>query len=686
MKILFPWLKEFVELPATPAELRERLSLAGVAIDSIEDSPAGPVLDAEITNNRPDCLGHLGVAREAAAVYRLRVRQPAPALRETSFPVSGALQVQIESPEMCGRYTARVLRGVNVQPSPLWLRERLAALGQQSINNVVDVTNYVMYELGQPLHAFDLDLLADARIRVRPARPGESIRTLDGLERKLSSDICVIADARRAVAVAGVMGGAESQIGFDCHNVLIESAWFAPIPVRRAAKALGLRTEASLRFERGADPEIAELASRRAAELIQQLVGGEILAGVIDLYPAQTQRPAIELTQREIVRIMGAEIPASEIEAILAALGFLCLPRADGVWLCHPPSWRHDVTREVDLIEEVARHFGFEKFPPHLPPSPQPASRLPHADAEARFRERLTGLGYQEIVTIPLLDSETDLVFRPEGVAPAVVSNPLSEDASVMRTSGIPAMLRAIQWNLNRGEHSLRFFEIGKAYQLRGGAPVETRILTLGLTGNTTEKNIYQEPRALSFGDLKGDLDSLGELAGGWRMEPAAPDWLTAGRRASLALRLGGSAVIGFAGQLAKRAAEPFKLRQDVFLAEVLFHELLAAWESLSAARRFVPLPRFPAVERDFSLLLDEGRSFGDVEEAVHSLGLGQVTAVEPVDIFRGPGIPGGKYSMLVRVRFQSTEATLTEAQLREFSSKIVSILQSRVGATLRSA
>jgi phenylalanyl-tRNA synthetase beta chain len=677
-------MKEFVDVAATPAELRERLSLSGVAVDAIEETSAGPVLDAEITNNRPDCLGHLGVAREVAAAYRLGMKQPDPNFREASQPVSEVVRVDIESPELCGRYTARVIRGVNVQPSPLWLRERLAAMDQQSINNVVDVTNYVLYELGQPLHAFDFNLLAGRHIVVRCACPGEVIRTLDGLERKLTPEMCVIADAGHAVAVAGVMGGAESQIGFNCHDVLIESAWFSPLGVRRAARALGLRTEASVRFERGADPDMAEMASRRAAEIIQQVAGGEILAGVIDHYPGRKDRPAIELTQSEIVRVMGAEIPPGEIESILCALGFELAAQGAGTWLCIPPSWRHDVTREVDLIEEAARHYGFEKFPPRLPPARQPASRLPHAEAEARLRERLVGLGYQEIVTIPLVDSETDALFRPDGVVPAIVTNPLSEDASVMRTSGIPGMLHTIEWNVNRGEHNLRFFEIGKAYELRSGTPIETRILTLGLTGNAREKDVYDSPREIAFGDLKGDLEALGSLTGGWHMQDGGPDCLSSGRRATVALALDRGNAIGVAGQLAKRASERFKLRQDVFLAETRFEELLVAWESLRAGRRFVPLPRFPAAERDFSLLIDDGRTFSDVVDAVRSVSIEQITAVEPVDIFRGAGVPAGKHSLLVRVRFQSSEATLTEAQLTEFSSKIVAAIESRVGAMLR--
>ncbi|HXU49798.1 MAG TPA: phenylalanine--tRNA ligase beta subunit-related protein, partial [Candidatus Binatia bacterium] len=317
MKIIYNWLKEFVDVVAPATDLRSRLSLAGVAIDSIDESGAGPVLDAEVTANRPDCLGHYGIAREVAAIYRLSVNPVRPKLKETSEKTASATRVDIEASDLCGRYTARVLRGVKVQPSPQWLRQRLEAIGQNSINNVVDVTNYVMFELGQPMHAFDLDKLAEKRIVVRRARPGEKIRTLDGAERTLAKEMCVIADAARAVAIAGVIGGAESEIGFASRNILLESAWFDPISVRRTSKALGLRTEASYRFERGADPEMADLASRRAAELIQQVAGGELLEGAVDVYPGRSTERRIELSREELLRVMGADIPDRDIEEIL---------------------------------------------------------------------------------------------------------------------------------------------------------------------------------------------------------------------------------------------------------------------------------------------------------------------------------------------------------------------------------
>src|SRR6266481_2361091 len=328
MKVLYNWLKEFVDLTATPEDLRTRLSLSGTAIEALEQTPAGPMLDAELTSNRADCLGHYGIAREAAALDRLPLNPVEAYPREVAEYAKTATRVAIESPELCGRYTARVLRGEKVGTSPDWLRQRLEALGQASINNVVDATNYVMLELGHPLHAFDLDLLAERRIVVRRARSGEKMRTLDGIERTLTAEMCVIADASRAVAIAGVMGGAETEIHSATKTILLESAWFDPISIRRTSKALGLRTEASMRFERGADMEMAETASRRCAELIQQLGGGEVLAGVVDVYPGRAEAPQIELTRKEFLRVMGADVPDAEIEAILTGLGFTPL-RAD---------------------------------------------------------------------------------------------------------------------------------------------------------------------------------------------------------------------------------------------------------------------------------------------------------------------------------------------------------------------
>jgi phenylalanyl-tRNA synthetase beta chain len=692
MKILYDWLKEFVDLTASPEDLRTRLSLSGTAVEALEQTAAGPLLDAELTSNRADCLGHYGIAREAAALYRLALKPAEAHLREAAEFATAATRVDIESPELCGRYTARVLRGVKVGPSPDWLRQRLEALGQTSINNVVDATNYVMLELGQPLHAFDMDLLADARLIVRRARSGEKMRTLDGIERTLTAEMCVIADTSRAIAIAGVMGGAETEIRASTKTILLESAWFDPISIRRTSKALGLRTEASMRFERGADAEMAELASRRCAELIQKLGGGEILAGLVDVYPGRAAPAAVDLTRKEILRVMGADVPDADIEAILSALGFAPV-RVDATqvrgdtslarWTCRRPSWRGDVTREIDLIEEVARLHGLDNFPPRLPPARVPARRLEYAEAEDRLRERLIGLGYQEIITIPIVEEASDVVFRDTNTTPARIANPLAEDASVMRSTGAVTMVSTLEWNLNHGQRNVRLFEFGKTYRWNGAEPVETRVVTLGATGLAREKSVAESERAFVFADLKGDLDQVGHLAGGFLWNAGGPAWLHPAHAGTISLG-GAMRPVGLAGQLARRAAERFKLRQDAFIAELEVDALYTGYARARAAMRYKPLSRYPAVERDFSLVVPDGTTFASVADAIRGLGIAEVSSINAVDLFRGKNVPEGKYSLLVRVTFESQQATLTEAQLTDFWSRIVAALEQKLGAALR--
>jgi phenylalanyl-tRNA synthetase beta chain len=707
MKIVCSWLKDFVDVSASPQELASRLALSGTNIAGIETGPHGAVIDAEVGSNRPDCLGHFGIAREVAAIYKLPLTFTAPKPAES--PAAGkaleAIRVDIRSPELCARYTARVIRGVKIAPSPKWLKDRLEASGVASINNVVDVTNYVMLELGNPLHAFDYDKVGDHSIVIRRARTGEKMRTLDGAERVMDPGLPLVCDGDGSRAIgSGVMGGAETEISFSTKNILLECAWFDPIAIRRAARSMKLHTEASTRFGRGADPEMAEVASRRAAQLILQVASGELLSGVVDVYPGKRAPKKIRVTRAEILRIMGADVPDKEVEGNLAALGFAPV-RVDqnrgaaesllAAWECTQPSWRADVEREIDLIEEIARVYGLDKFPARLPAARQGAHRLAHYEAETRLRERLMGLGYREIVTIPHVSEERDALFRPAGVAPARIMNPLSEEANVLRSTGIVTMANTLEWNLNHGQRNVRLFEIGRQYRLHGDTPVETRVLTIGATGEAREKGLYDAAREYVFADLKGDLDAIGALGGTFTWSDGGPDWLHPARRGSCALPAAaqGSVIssdattlstLGVAGQLARRAAERLKLRQDVFLAEVELDLLYAAIHAAKQNRRYQPLPRFPAVERDFSLLLADGTHFADVTRTIRSLAIGEITSIEATDLFRGKNVPAGKYSLLVRVTFQSRETTLTEAQISEASAKIIGALEKTLGAQLR--
>jgi len=698
MKVSYNWLKEFVDVAASPEEVASRLALSGTNIASIETGTHGAVIDAEITSNRPDCLGMLGIAREVGAIYRLpvKVSSPKPAESKTA-KASDAVKVKIEAQDLCGRFTARVIRGAKIQPSPKWLKDRLEAAGTASINNVVDISNYVMLELGHPLHTFDYDLVRDHSIVVRRAKAGEKMKTLDGIERTFDPNICMVCDGdgSRPIGIGGIMGGAETEISFSTKNVLIECAWFDPISIRRAARSLRLHTEASTRFGRGADPEMAEFASRRAAELILQLAGGELLSGVVDVYPGKRAAKKIIITRAELLRIMGADVPDKDLETILSALGFAPV-RVDqtrgaansllAVWECTQPSWRADVEREIDLIEEVARVYGLDKFPARLPASRSGAARLPHYEAETRLRERLIGLGYHEVLTIPHVAEERNELFRPPDVSPAKLANPLSEEANVLRSTGAVTMASAVEWNLNHGQRNARLFEIGSHYRFVEGKPVETRVLSIGATGAARPQALYDSPRDYTFADLKGDLDAIGALSGGLRWEHGGPDWLNPARRGAISLGKESGPALGAAGQLAKRVAEKFKFRQDVYLAEINLGPLYCMYYGVKNNRRYEPLPRFPGVERDFSLFLADGVTFAQVQGTIQSLGIPEIVSIEAADLFRGKNVPAGKYSLLVRVVFQSREATLTESHINDFSARIVAALEKQLGAALRAS
>src|SRR5213082_1458832 len=547
MKVVYNWLKDFVDVTAPPQELASRLALSGTNIAGVEDGPHGAVIDAEVGSNRPDCLGHLGIAREVAAIYKLPLKPVSPKPKESAAKASDAMKVEIQAPELCGRFTARVIRGVKIQPSPKWLKERLDASGVASISNVVDISNYVMLELGHALHTFDYDKVRDHKIVVRAAKPKEKMRTLDGIEREFGPGICMISDGdgSRAIGIGGIMGGDETEISLSTKNILIECAWFEPVAIRRAARFLKLHTEASTRFGRGADPEMAELASRRAAELILQLAGGELLSGVVDIYPGKRAPKKIRVTRAEILRVMGADVPDKQVEASLSALGFAPVRidqnrGAEGsllaAWECTQPSWRAEVEREIDLIEEIARIYGLDKFPPRLPAARQGAARMLHHEAETRLRERLIGLGYREIVTIPHVAEERDALFRSENVAPTRLANPLSEEAGVLKSTGIVTMAAALEWNLNHGQRNAKLFEIARHYRLEGNQSLETRVLTIGATGEAREKGLYDAACDFSFADLKGDLDSIGELAGGFLWQQDGHSWLNPSRAGTIAV------------------------------------------------------------------------------------------------------------------------------------------------------
>jgi len=678
MQVSINWLKEFVEIPVEPFQLARDLTMAGLNVESVEPAGDDCVLGVEVTTNRPDCLSHYGVAREVATLYRKPLKRLEFFVKESGARTLEEVSIQIDDPDLCARYCGRVIQNVQVKPSPDWLVKRLEAVGQRPINNVADVTNYVLMELGHPLHAFDLARVRERKIIVRRARPGEQLRTLDGADRNLTSENLVIADAQRPVALAGVMGGEDSQIFSTTRSVLLESAWFEPVSIRRTAKGLGMHTEASHRFERGADIEMAPVAMDRAAELIAELAGGEILRGIVDVYPNPKVREDLVLRRGEIQRILGAEIVWEEVGRTLRSLGFVTEQRGPDGWRVTPPSFRLNVTSEVDLIEEVARHYGYDRLPARLRPAPPRVERDTVREKDLAVSNLFASLGYRETIQSSLVSPEENSRFTDQ--PPVVVANPLSQEASVLRSSAGPSMVNALRWNLDRDQNDVRLFEIGKVYTaLPGGTPEERRILALGLTGQRRPASVYDSERALDFFDLKGDIEALLAAFDLPEIEFSAGGcpYLDAGQ--SGRITLGGEPLAVF-GRLSRELERDYKLRQPAWLAEVNLERLLTF--SLRT-RAFRPFPKFPAVERDFSLVIPESVTFARIGATLKRLTLDEIRAFRPVDLFCGGSIPAGHYSLLLRVTLQNQAHTMTSEEISEAGRKVMAALEP-LGVRLR--
>jgi phenylalanyl-tRNA synthetase beta chain len=676
MRILLSWLREYVDIPETPADLARAITMAGLAVESVAEEHGETVFEVDITANRPDAMNHLGMAREVAAIFGRQVRRPSIELQEDTRPAGSRASIETAAPDLCPRYVGRVAVDVTVGPSPGWMKKRLELCGVRSINNVADVTNYVLLEVGQPTHAFDLDTLRGAQIIVRRAAAGEQLTTLDGVERKLKPEHLVIADAERPVALAGIMGGAETEISSRTRNVLIEAAWFDPASIRKTARHFGMHTEASHRFERGSDIEATAWAADRISALLGQLASATILRGAIDAYRAPRQRGPIRLRTSALSKCLGIDIAASEVERILAALGFQARQGEQG-WQVTPPSARLDVEREIDLIEEIARIYGYDRFPPTLPSWAGQAEPAENARKQQCVRDVARALGYDEAVTLSFLSAAEAGQFGDwKAVA---VRNPLSELQAVMRNSAVPGLLHAVEWNLNRGQTDVRLFEAGRLYRRDGKEFSEPPVLALAASGRSRPASLNDAGKLYDFFDLKGDVARLLEPFG-WRSlyydHSVEAGHYHPGRSARAVAD--GAPVARF-GELHHECAAERKLRQPVWIAEIWLDRL---YKFPLREPRFHALPRVPAVDRDFSLLLPEGTRF---EQIVEAIGVRQyLVRLEPVEIFQGGQTPPGKMSLLLRAVWQRDDASLTDEQVNRFAQEIVQILRERLGADQR--
>lgn len=640
------------------------------------------LLEIGITPNRPDCLSVVGTAREAAAVLSGTAGYPDTSVEESGSPVGDYVSVEIKSPAGCPRYTCRVIRNVKIGPSPKWMKTRLESAGIRAINNVVDVTNYVLLELGQPLHAFDYDLIKGRKIVVRQAEDGETITTLDGVERKLSSDDLLICDGERPVALAGVMGGADTEVSEGTANILLESAYFSPDTIRKTSRKTGLKSESSYRFERGVDPEGVAKALDRAAALISELAGGEVAAGRIDENPVIIEPAVVSVTAARVNAILGTDISEDEIISIQKRLGLRLLSSENGVLTFEVPTYRVDLTREIDIIEETARLYGYNNVPVTLPAVAM-KTELPGGvrAVQAKFKEVFTANGFYEAINYSFEDEELLGLFSPEKALP--ILNPISKDGAVMRTSLTAGLVKNVLLNLNRQENDVRIFETGKIYIPSSGEklPKETNKLAAAATGRKQPELWDREE--FDFFDLKAVLEmALGALHAqeSVSFKPAPEiEFLHPGKSAEIIID--GEAV-GYAGEIHPGLRERLELTKRVYVAEI---DLDAA-ARLTAGKKgeFRPLPKFPSVRRDIALVVDQAVSAGSIIDEIRSMGSGLIEDARIFDVFTGGTVQEGKKSVAVSLHLRASDKTLTEEEINRIQDKALKKLQLALGAELR--
>jgi phenylalanyl-tRNA synthetase beta chain len=635
------------------------------------------VFEIGLTPNRPDCLSIMGVAREIAALNGGEISRPEIRLPETSDDIHKHTSVVIEDPDHCPRYTARLMDGLKVGPSPFWLQDRLLSIGLRPINNLVDVTNYVMMETGQPLHAFDFDHLAENRIVVHTAHQGESFVTLDGKERKLEDDMLMICDGQGSVAVGGVMGGMNSEIENTTQRVLLESAYFNPISTRKTAKRLGLNTDASYRFERGVDPRGTLYALDRAAQLITELGQGRLFGGTIDECYDLPQAPTLDLSIPATNRLLGLDLNAKTIGGYLSSVGFELEPVDDDHIRVRTPSYRVDVSRPEDLMEEVARCHGYNNIPVTFPA--MPANRPPVAkalDQRQRIRHIIQGLGFSEAVNYSFIHAESPdrlrLAEDDERRRQVPILNPLSEDQSVMRTSLIPGMLETIGRNISRQSKTLKLFEIGKVFLGNNDSqlPNEEEILAGCWTGNRRPAGWNSKAEPCDFFDLKGVLEGLldGLKVRKLQFDPMPADMCRYTTAGASALIISNDAVLGTMGEVHPQVLEAYNIKQAVYVFEIRMRPLSDAIPDSIEAQL---LPRFPSISRDATLIVDQEVEGGRILDAVRQIEEPLVEDVQLFDLFQGQPIPEGRKSISLRLTYRSSETTLEDDAVNRLHKRI---------------
>ncbi len=667
MKIPFSWLKDYVELGNTrPEEVAERLTIAGLEVVLIEKIGSDSIFDIEITPNRPDCFNMVGIAREVSAACGKRFKPPKIKKIKPTFKAKPT--VQIKDKALCPRYTARIIKDVKVGPSPKWLVETLEKMGLRSVNNVVDVTNYCLFELGQPTHAFDYDKLK-GKIIARRASKGEKMLMIDGRERALSPEMLVISDEEKAIALGGVMGSKDTEVTNATTNILFESAYFNPVSVRRTSRGLGLISESSYRFERSVDMGMVPLASDKACSMIMDLCGGK--AGPIeDKGKATPKEKKIPLRTDRVEKVLGLKIPTSAIKRILSSLRLGVKLMGKSKMIVNVPSFRQDLAGEIDLIEEVVRIYGYDRLPLTMPKVVGHSERIGHTrEVSDIVRNALVSLGVDEVITYSLIskkDLEDVTSFDDKKIV--VVKNPLSIEQEIMRPSIIPGILGAASWNLNRGMKAFSIFEVGRIYLKESRELKEKETLTMAFIGKG------------GFFDLKGALETLFERLGIAEVSfdtGPLPDYLT-GQGASVKF---GSKIIGALGKIDKKVLDRCDISSSVVLCEISLQDLL---EAARLKKRFHAIPKFPSAKRDISIIVKRGTPYSKVVKVIKEAGGEMVKGLELFDQYVGVQIPQGHKGLSFSVEYRSDDRTLTDMDISTLHAKVSGALLEKLGAKIR--
>jgi len=685
MKVTYNWLKDFVEINIPAQSLAERLTMAGLEVVSLEEKDKDFIFEIEITSNRPDWLSVIGIAREVAAITGRKLKSPkiiSHKVRKSPFELSQGKQshkaftVKIEHKKDCPLYTAKIIRDVKVRPSPEWLRKRLELTACRSINNIVDITNYILFTYGEPLHAFDLDKLNSDTIIVRRGKKGERMVTIGEETRAFDSDILVIADKVKPVAIAGILGGKETEVTEGTKNILLEAAIFNPVVIRRSRQRLGIQTDSSYRFERGIDPKTVESASLAAAKLIQGLAGGElILKKDTGLTKAKTK--VINLGLDTVNNILGVTVGATKVKNILNNLGFKIRPKTKNNLSVGVPSYRPDVNIEIDLIEEIARIFGYQFIPKSLPSVMPSLGAGGLREQVALIKNILVGLGLNEVITYSLIDSGMLKSFGTLDRLPIEIQNPLSTEQEILRTTILPSLVKCVAYNLNQKQEYINIFEIAKAFS-RSSESATKESLALGIALCGEKSRLLNQGRIkdeITLLDLKGVFEVLFERLG-------VKDYLfvtTGPEEAEICI---GKKKVGRIVNLEKEILESFDIKnKNVLVAEVSLDPLLG---EANLEKKFIELPAYPGISRDISLILKEEIPAGDILGAIRSEAGPLLKEIEVRDYYRGRQIPSGYRCLTISCFYRSDERTLTESEIAPVHTLICNVLTERLGSKIR--